>query len=195
MKIKKAEYLRGAVKKNQYPPEEYPEIALVGRSNVGKSSLLNKLVNQKKQAHTSSEPGKTRIINFYLINGSFILVDLPGYGFASVSAQRRERWQLMVEEYLRERKTLKGIIMLLDLRHSPSQDDIAMAVWLKYYSYPTLFVTTKADKVPRGHRREKLETLCRSLGLEKDEPVLFSAATGEGKEELLKRLGSFLDSL
>ncbi|HHX77410.1 MAG TPA: ribosome biogenesis GTP-binding protein YsxC, partial [Firmicutes bacterium] len=105
MKIKKAEYFQGAVKKSQYPQEKYPEIALVGRSNVGKSSLLNKLVNRKKLAHTSSEPGKTKIINFYLINNSFMLVDLPGYGFAKVSAQMREQWRGMVEEYLRERRT------------------------------------------------------------------------------------------
>ncbi len=191
MKIKEAAYLQGAVEKKQYPVNERPEIAFVGRSNVGKSSLLNKLLNRKRLAHTSSTPGKTRLINFYIVNDAFYLVDLPGYGFAKVPPQVKKQWQVMTEEYLTGRLPLRGIVMLVDLRHPPSKDDLAMLEWLRFYGYPTLIVATKADKISRSRQQQHLQVVTKVLALREDEPLItFSTMSGEGKEAVWRWIKS-----
>ena len=194
MKILKAEYARGAVKKEQYPLEERPEVAFLGRSNVGKSSLLNKILNRKKLVMVSSTPGKTRLINFFEINESFYLVDLPGYGYARVPLEVKDQWRRMIEEYLTGRLPLRGVVMLLDIRHAPTSADRAMLDWLRFYGYPTALAATKADKIPKGRRRAHLQVIEDELGLKEDEPLIpFSAVTGEGKDALWRHIKGFLD--
>src|SRR5665647_847719 len=147
LQIKRAEYSGTFVDIGQLPEGDLPEIALVGRSNVGKSSLINKLVNRKKLAKSSSTPGKTRTINYYLINEQWYLVDLPGYGFAKVSKAEREKWGRMIENYLQNRSQVQGVIQLLDIRHAPNENDILMKNWLQHCDIPILMIATKADKV------------------------------------------------
>lgn len=194
MKIIKALYVKGAVKKEQYPQVERPEIAFLGRSNVGKSSLMNKILNRKKLVQVSSTPGKTRIINFFEINESFYLVDLPGYGYAKVPTEIKGQWRKMIEEYLTGRIPLKGLVLLLDIRHLPSAADKTMLEWIRFHGYPTLLAATKADKIARGQRQRHLQAISRQLDLKEDEPLLpFSAVTGEGKEALWRHIKGFLD--
>lgn len=185
MIIKKAEYVGSFVDLETLPPGAMPEIALVGRSNVGKSSLINKIVNRKGLAKSSSTPGKTRTINYFLINESWHLVDLPGYGYAKVSQQERNRWQKMIEKYLQKREQLKGVIMLLDIRHEPNQNDQLMKNWLLASNLPLLLIATKADKISRGNRAKHLAVIRRALNLEiADTPIVFSTQSGEGVEEI-----------
>ena len=194
MKVLKAEYLQGAVKKDQYPGQERPEVAFVGRSNVGKSSLMNRILNRKKLVQVSSTPGKTRLINFFEINEAFYLVDRPGYGYARVPLHVKDGWRVMIEEYLTGRIPLRGVVMLVDIRHRPTEADRAMLDWLRFYGYPTVLAATKADKVPRGRRRQALEVIRGALELKEDEPLIpFSAVTGEGKEALWREIKGFLD--
>ena len=194
MKVLTSDYLTGAVKKEQYPTLERPEIAFVGRSNVGKSALINRLLNRKKLAQTSSTPGKTRIINFYNINNSFHLVDLPGYGFAKVPLSVKESWRSMIEEYLTGRLPLKGVVMLVDLRHRPSPEDKVMLDYLRFYGYPKVIAATKADKISRSRRKNHLEVIRTELELDENEPLLlFSSETGEGKENMWRQIRAFLD--
>ncbi|HHW61734.1 MAG TPA: YihA family ribosome biogenesis GTP-binding protein [Syntrophomonadaceae bacterium] len=193
MKIKQAEYVGSYVQLKQLPDPELPEIAIVGRSNVGKSSLINKLCNRRNLAKSSSTPGKTRTINYYLINQSWYLVDLPGYGFARVSKAERDQWGNMIETYLSSRQSLRGVIMLLDMRHEPGELDIMMKEWLQYHEIPILIVATKADKVSRGARAKHLAVIQRTLNLENRGALLsFSAQTGEGREDLLLALADVL---
>lgn len=163
MKITEAEIIISAVKPEQYPTELIPEIALAGRSNVGKSSLINKMINRKALARTSSNPGKTQTLNFYLINNKFHFVDLPGYGYAKVSKVERARWARFIEEYLISRKNLKVVILITDIRHQPTKDDVVMYDWLKYYELPVIVIGTKADKIPKGklekHKKIAMQTL------------------------------------
>jgi GTP-binding protein len=185
MIIKKAEYVGSFVDLEALPQGNLPEIALVGRSNVGKSSLINKVVNRKGLAKSSSTPGKTRTINFFIINDSWHWVDLPGYGYAKVSQQERNRWQKMIEKYLQKREQLKGVIMLLDIRHEPNQNDRLMKDWLLTSELPLLLIATKADKISRGQRAKHLAVIRQALNLEtSDTPIVFSAQTGEGAEEI-----------
>lgn len=185
MIIKKAEYVGSFVDLEALPQQDLPEIALVGRSNVGKSSLINKIVNRKGLAKSSSTPGKTRTINFFIINDNWHLVDLPGYGYARVSQQERNRWQKMIEKYLQKRGQLRGVIMLLDIRHEPNQNDRLMKNWLLASELPLLLIATKADKISRGNRAKHLAVIRRALNLEvADTPIVFSAQTGEGAEEI-----------
>jgi GTP-binding protein len=194
MKVLSARYLQGAVRKDQYPGLERPEVAFVGRSNVGKSSLINRLLNRKQLVQVSSTPGKTRLINFFDINETFYLVDLPGYGYARVPDSLREQWRRMVEEYLTGRLPLRGVVMLVDLRHKPTPADGTMLAWLRFHGYPAVLAATKADKVPRGRRRAALEVITGELGLTEDEPLVpCSAVTGEGKEALWRHIQGFLD--
>ncbi len=194
MKVRSARYLKGAVKKEQYPREERPEVAFLGRSNVGKSSLINKILNRKKLVKVSSTPGKTRLINFFEINNSFYLVDLPGYGYARVPHQVRDQWRGMIEEYLTGREPLRGVVMLVDIRHAPTPADMTMLDWLRFYGYPTVLAATKADKVPRGRRRKALQVIAGELSLGDDEPLIpFSSVTGEGKDALWRQIQGFLD--
>lgn len=183
LKIKRAEYIGSFVNLGQLPEGGFPEIALVGRSNVGKSSVINKLVNRRNLAKSSSTPGKTRTINYYLINEKWYIVDLPGYGFAKVSKSEREKWGRMIENYLQNRSQLHGVIQLLDIRHAPNQNDISMKNWLQHCGIPLLIVATKADKVSRGSRQKNLNLIKKTLGLP-EIPLCFSSATGEGESEL-----------
>ncbi|MBS4022967.1 MAG: YihA family ribosome biogenesis GTP-binding protein [Dethiobacter sp.] len=193
MKIISADYTASAVKQEQFPKIELPEFAFVGRSNVGKSTLLNSLLNRKKLAHTSSTPGKTRTINFFLINNSFYFVDLPGYGYARVSMEMKKSWGIFAESYLRERETLKLIIMLVDIRHPPTDQDRDMYEWLIHFDLPTVIVATKTDKISRSKRQLHVDQIRKGLGLGPQGPViLYSAETGEGKEEVWRRIVQYL---
>jgi len=186
MKITKAEFVISAVSPKQYPQETQPEIALVGRSNVGKSSLINKFLNRKGLARTSSQPGKTQTLNFYHINESWYFVDLPGYGYAKVSKADKSRWAKFIDEYLAKREQLAGVIQLVDLRHPPSDDDLAMAEWLRHSGLPQLVVATKADKISRSRWPAHQDIIKKQLGLAaKTEMILFSAETGAGLPELM----------
>lgn len=184
MKIKTAEFIISAVSPKQYPAGDLPEIALAGRSNVGKSSFINRMVNRKSLARTSQKPGKTQTLNYYLINDAFYFVDVPGYGFAQVSKLERASWGKMIETYLLERKQLKCVIQIVDIRHEPTADDRMMMDFLKYYQLPTIVIATKADKISRGKWNKHLKQIRDGLQLEKGTPLIpFSAKTGEGKEE------------
>lgn len=189
MKVTEAEIVISAVKKEQYPQDALPEIALAGRSNVGKSSLINKIINRKALARTSSKPGKTQTLNFYKINNSFNFVDFPGYGFAKVSKQQRESWGKMIEEYLVSRKELKVVLLITDLRHPPTSDDQAMYNWLKHYNIPVIIIGTKADKIPKGKWDKHKKILKETLDVDaNDRIVIFSAETGLGREQLWNEL-------
>lgn len=194
MIIKSAEYVISAHSKAQWPQEEIPEVAFVGRSNVGKSSLINSLLNRKTLARTSSKPGKTQSINFFNINNhEFHFVDLPGYGFAKVSKDIKVHWGKMIEEYLRDREFLAAVIHLIDIRHEPTRDDINMYQWLQHFNIPTIVVATKADKISRGTRPKHLKAIKQGLQMEKDNPLLaYSAETREGKEELWQLLKHYM---
>ena len=185
MIIKSSEYVISAVGKKQYPQDGLPEIALAGRSNVGKSSLINKVINRKNLARTSSKPGKTQTLNFYLINQEFYFVDFPGYGFAKVSNEVKEQWSQFIEEYLSQREVLKGVIHIIDVRHPPTNDDCMMYEWLTHYQIPTLVVATKADKISRGNWQKHLKEIKKKMKISSNQPVvLFSAETGQGLEEI-----------
>ncbi|MBO8168764.1 MAG: YihA family ribosome biogenesis GTP-binding protein [Thermoanaerobacteraceae bacterium] len=195
MEIKKAEFVTSGVKMSQYPQGPLPEVAFAGRSNVGKSSLLNKLVRRKKLARVSKQPGRTRTINFFRVNDQFHLVDLPGYGFARVPASVKRQWGRMIEEYLSKREQLRGVVLLLDIRHKPTVDDQQMVEWLVASKVPTIFVATKADKISRGKRQKHLSVIRKTLELPPDQPVIaFSAETGEGKDVLLSGIERLINS-
>lgn len=186
MKITKAEFLVSAVTDKQYPDESLPEIAFAGRSNVGKSSLLNLLTNRKKLAKVSQNPGKTRQINFFVINDSFRIVDLPGYGYARVSRSESESWGKMMERYLENRPNLLKVVQLVDCRHEPSAQDVQMYEYLKYYGLSGLVVATKADKLSKNELNRNLSLIRKSLSLEKDDILLaVSAVNKTGTDELL----------
>ncbi|GIP09986.1 putative GTP-binding protein EngB [Paenibacillus macerans] len=185
MKVTKAEFVISAVGPNQYPDDALPEIALAGRSNVGKSSLINRMIGRKNLARTSSTPGKTQHLNYYRINDQLYFVDVPGYGYAKVSKSQREAWGKMIEKYLMERETLKLVILIVDLRHPPSKDDELMYDWLKAYEFPVCVVATKADKVPKTRWPKHLKIIKEALVLRAGDPViLFSSEEGIGKDEL-----------
>lgn len=192
MKVTQAEFITSAVGPAQFPKDALPEIALAGRSNVGKSSLINRLINRKNLARTSSKPGKTQTLNYYFINSQLYFVDLPGYGYAKVSKEQRAKWGKMIESYLTERDELKAVMHIIDLRHEPTADDRDMYSWMKHHDIPVIVVATKADKIPRGKWQKHLKIVRESLQVAKGDPiVLFSAETGEGKDllwgEILRR--------
>jgi len=190
MVLKEARYVCSAVKPSQYPVDELPEVALVGRSNVGKSSLINALVGRRSLARTSSRPGRTQTINFYRVDEEFYLVDLPGYGFANVPKRIRDAWGPMIEGYLLGRRALVGIILLVDARHAPNKNDMQMADWLHHHQLTFRIVATKVDKLPRGRWQGRLRELGAALGT--DEVCAFSANTGHGKDEVLALIEEFL---
>ncbi len=186
MKITKSDIEAVAVKPSQYPPENLKEIAFAGRSNVGKSSLLNLLTGRKKLAKVSGSPGKTRTINFYLINDAFRIVDLPGYGYAKVSKSISQEWGEMMEKYLENRQTLLKVVLLVDIRHAPSKQDVEMYDYLRYYGLDGVVVATKADKVSRNQIPKQIKMIRQALRLEKDDIVIpVSALKRTGYEELL----------
>lgn len=183
--IQNAQILISAVKEEQYPDLNLPEVAIAGRSNVGKSSLINKLINRKKLARTSSKPGRTRTINFYKIEEELIFVDVPGYGYAKVSKQELEKWGQMMEHYFATREELVTTILVVDFRHRPTAQDVQMYEYLKYLNLPVLVVATKADKVKRGVHNRHMNQVVDTLNLfEEDLVVPFSAVTGEGQDEI-----------
>lgn len=189
MKITDVTLTISAVRRSQYPDDGMPEFMLVGRSNVGKSSFINALVNRKNIARISSRPGKTQTLNFYLVNQSFFLVDVPGYGYASVDKKTQEKFGKMIEEYLEKRTELKRVYMLVDFRHKPTEDDVLMYNFLKYYNIPVTVVATKVDKVGSSkmdkNKKLILDTLDLVVG---DDLVLFSSVTKLGREDILKRI-------
>ncbi|MFC2948502.1 ribosome biogenesis GTP-binding protein YihA/YsxC [Virgibacillus sediminis] len=193
MKITNAEIVISAVSKKQYPDDRLPEIALAGRSNVGKSSFINKLINRKNLARTSSKPGKTQTLNFYRLNDAFYFVDVPGYGYAKVSKKEREKWGTMMEEYFETRDTLKAVVLITDSRHEPTRDDIQMYDFLKYFELPVIVIATKIDKVPKNKRSSHLKRTRETLEMEpEDELVAFSSETGDGKDESWRLLRRYL---
>jgi GTP-binding protein len=193
MKVTTAEIVISAVKPEQYPNSTLPEFALAGRSNVGKSSFINKMLNRKNLARTSSKPGKTQTLNFYLINESFYFVDVPGYGFAKVSKQEREAWGKMMETYFTTREQLRAVILIVDLRHPPTKDDVMMYEFLKHYEIPTIIIATKADKIPKGKWQKHGKVVRETLNIvDGDELILFSAETGQGKDEAWSVLQRFM---
>jgi len=195
MIIKSAEFICSAVKQNQYPQDNMPEIAFAGRSNVGKSSLLNLLTNRRKLAKVSASPGKTRTINFFLINDSFRIVDLPGYGFAKVSKAEAESWGPMMETYLSQRAGLKKCILLVDSRHEPSALDKQMYDYLKYYNLDGVVVATKADKISKNELNKNMAVIRKQLEMRKDDQLIpVSALEKTGVDKVLSCIEALLDT-
>ena len=192
--IKTAEFETSAMQPRQYPAGTLPEIAFAGRSNVGKSSLINCLTQRKKLVRTSRTPGLTRMINFFRINGAVYFVDLPGYGFARVPEKIRAQWKPMVESYLLGRKTLRGIVQIMDARHLPTVDDLQLWTWLQGGRIPAIPVLTKADKIAQGKRASQVKAAAEMLHVSPERMVLFSSTTGLGREQLMERLQMLLDS-
>ncbi|WP_102401081.1 ribosome biogenesis GTP-binding protein YihA/YsxC [Haloimpatiens massiliensis] len=189
MEIKKAEFIISAVKKDQYPKDNLPEVAFVGRSNAGKSSLINTLTNRKKLAKTSSTPGKTRLVNFFLINEDLYFVDLPGYGYAKVSKKEKESWVKVIETYLIDREPLGKVVLLVDCRHKPTGDDIMMYNWIRHYNYKPIVVATKADKISNNELFKNLKVIRETLGMTKEEQIIkFSSLKKVGVQELIKAI-------
>lgn len=187
MEFINASLLTTAVKYAQYPPADIPEIALVGRSNVGKSSLINCLANRKNLARTSSTPGKTATINFYDIAGKYRIVDLPGYGYAKVSKQEKEKWAGMIENYLSRRENLVQVIQLVDARHKPTADDIMMFDWIREYNYEPFVVATKLDKLKKSQIEANLTAIYEDLNLGEESVLIpFSSESREGRDEVLE---------
>lgn len=185
MNIHQVQFEVSAVSEAQYPAKGLPEVAMVGRSNVGKSSLINKVLNRKNFARVSSKPGKTATINFYNLDNSLYLVDLPGYGYAKVSKQEKKFWGEMIQHYLDMRTALKKIFLLVDARHAPSADDLMMLEWIRYYEKDFAVIATKADKLKPSQRAAAFSVICKDLEIAEDDLIVFSAETGEGKEKVL----------
>ncbi|WP_232695638.1 ribosome biogenesis GTP-binding protein YihA/YsxC [Brevibacillus daliensis] len=185
MKITSAEFIISAVGPKQYPTDGLPEIALVGRSNVGKSSLINKMLQRKAIARTSSRPGKTQTLNYFKVNKEIYFVDFPGYGYAKVSKSIKSTWGAMIESYLRNREELKFVVQLVDIRHAPSKEDVGMYHWCKEIGLPTIVVATKGDKISRGKWQQHLKVIRQTLEFQStDTMIVFSSESGVGKDEL-----------
>ena len=189
MKINSVELEISAVRQSQYPENKNPEFLLVGRSNVGKSSFINSIIERRNLARVSSKPGKTQTLNFYNINNAFYFVDVPGYGYASVSKEMQAKFGKMIEEYIENRDSLKKVYMLVDFRIKPTQDDLLMYNFLKYYNLPVTVVATKVDKVSRNDRDKQIKLITDELNIrEEDNLVLFSIKTKLGKAEIHKEI-------
>ena len=188
MIIKSTEFIKSAAKPGHYPPADFPEIAFAGRSNVGKSSLINVLVNRKNLVRTSSTPGRTQLINFFAVNEQFSLVDLPGYGYARVPLAVKKEWGPMMETYLSTRPNLRGVVLIFDIRRTPVAQDRQMIDWLRSYDIPPLLVVTKCDKVSRNEKTRQAAVIADSLGVERGELTFFSTITREGKDEIWTRI-------
>ncbi len=193
MKITDVTLYVSAVRRSQYPDDNLPEFLLVGRSNVGKSSFINAIVNRKNIARISSRPGKTQHLNFYRVNKSFYLVDVPGYGYASVDKKTQHKFGMMIEEYLQKRDELKRVFMLIDFRHKPTEDDLLMYNFLKYYNIPVTIVLTKEDKVGSSKKDRNLKIIKDTLDLViGDNIVLFSSITKLGRNEILQQIDDLI---
>lgn len=176
------------------PTNDLPEVAFAGRSNVGKSSLLNRLVRRKAFARVSKTPGRTREINFFKVNGEFVLADLPGYGYARIAKSRKEEWLPLIEGYLRASTALRGVVQLLDVRHHPSEEDLQMFDFLAEVEVPTIVALTKIDKLSKAGAQERAAEIIRALALQADQVIPFSAHTGEGRVELLEAIASLVEA-
>ena len=195
MKITKAELAAVAVKREQYPPEDMPEIAFAGRSNVGKSSLFNTMVNRRNFARVSGSPGKTRTINFFEINGAFRIVDLPGYGYAKVSKSLSKDWGPMMERYLESRKNLVKVIQMVDIRHQPSKQDVQMYEYLKYHGLAGIVVATKSDKISRNEAAKTSAVIRRTLGMKPEEPLIaVSSLKKTGYDRLIDEIENLVEA-
>ncbi|MDN7245906.1 ribosome biogenesis GTP-binding protein YihA/YsxC [Planococcus shenhongbingii] len=193
MIVNNVELVISAVRPDQYPEDGLPEFALAGRSNVGKSSFINKMIGRKSMARISSKPGKTQTLNFYKIEEKLFYVDVPGYGYAKVSKSEREAWGKMIERYITGREELRAVIQIVDLRHPPSKDDIAMYDFMKHFDIPCIIIATKADKIPKGKWEKHKKIVRQALDMDKNDPlVVFSSETGIGKDmawaEIEKRM-------
>ncbi len=193
MEVKKSSLQAVGVKFEQYPNDNKPEIAFVGKSNVGKSTLINAMLNRKSLARTSSQPGKTRTINFYNVNDSIYIVDLPGYGYAKASKTDIQKWSVMIEKYLQKRECLSGIILLIDIRHEPSKNDIMMYDWLKHYGYDIIIAATKSDKLNRSQIPKHLSIIKKTFNLSsEDKLIAFSGTAKTGVAELWAEIDKLL---
>ena len=189
MKINSVDLTISAVRRSQYPTDNKPEFLLVGRSNVGKSSFINTLINRKNYARTSSKPGKTQTINFYYVNESFYLVDAPGYGFANLNKSKKKKFGLMMEDYLTNRENLKQVFMLIDFRHKPSKDDLLMYKFLKHYNIPVTIVATKSDKLGITKHYTQKNLILNELNLlTGDDFIVFSNVTKAGKSDIIEKI-------
>jgi GTP-binding protein len=193
MNVTQSSLLITAGNKNQFPINHYPEIAFAGKSNVGKSSLINSLINRKALARTSSQPGKTQTINFYNIQDKLNFVDLPGYGYAKVSKVQREKWGKLIESYLQDRETLRQVILLVDIRHEVGANDKMMYDWISYYHDHVLVVLTKADKIKRSQLQKHIAIIKKGLQLRSQDKIIpFSAVTKQGKDEIWQIIDEYL---
>jgi GTP-binding protein len=188
LQIKSAEFVKGAARPEGYPPGDMPEIAFAGRSNVGKSSLINVLVNRRGLVRTSSTPGRTQMLNFFEVNRHFMLVDLPGFGFAKVPVSVKKAWGKMARTYLEERTNLRAVILLFDIRREPREEEIQLLDWLEELDIPTIPVITKVDKVTKNRRGSQIRPILEATGLPQDAFSFFSALTREGREDILQRI-------
>ena len=193
MKILSAEFVTSATKPDQYPPVNYPEIAFAGRSNVGKSSLINTLVNRKRLVKTSSTPGRTQLINFFDINNLITFVDLPGYGYAKVPTAVRKKWGPMIETYLSNRRTLKGVVVIMDIRRIPRQEEHELIEWLKYFSIDGILVLTKTDKLSKSKRLKQHNAIAEALTIDPDKLILFSAKSRQGRDAVWDAINSLTE--
>ena len=191
--IRSLEFLGGMARVGGWRPESsLPDIAFAGRSNVGKSSLLNRLIHRKKFARVSNTPGRTREVNFFKVNDAFILVDLPGYGYARVSKEQRAEWRPLIEEYMRRSTQLRGIVQLIDVRHDPTEDDRQMLDFLGEIGVPTIVVLTKIDKLTAKQQADRIFAVARDLALDSEQVIPFSAVTGEGRNDLAEAVEALL---
>jgi len=190
--VKTTEFIKSATKPVHYPEGELPEIAFAGRSNVGKSSLVNVLVNRKNLVRTSSTPGRTQLINFFQVNQDFMLVDLPGYGYAKVPLEVKKNWRPMMETYLSKRPNLRGVVLILDIRRTPVAEDLQMLEWLRAFGITPIVVITKCDKVSKNERAKQSAVIMQAMGLNKEDLNYFSALSKEGKEGIWARIDALL---
>ncbi|OHB32484.1 MAG: YihA family ribosome biogenesis GTP-binding protein [Desulfuromonadaceae bacterium GWC2_58_13] len=193
MIIKSAVFIKSATKPSNYPESQFPEVAFAGRSNVGKSSLINTLVNRRGLVRTSSTPGRTQLLNFFDINGEFSLVDLPGYGFAKVPLAVKKAWGPMMRTYLEKRPQLRAVVMLFDIRRVPREEDLELLDWLEEFEIPTIPVITKIDKVSRNQRAMQIKPILEATGLPRDAFTLFSTLSKEGRDEVWERIEEALE--
>ncbi len=192
MQITSVSFLKSVYDLSQLPPDHLPEVAFVGRSNVGKSSFINALVGRKKMARVSKDPGRTQSINFYLLNNVFYFVDLPGYGYAKVPISVRKKWKGLIEGYLTKRSTLKVVIVIFDIRRIPNEEDLSLLGWLESHDVPFIIVLSKADKLSSNKKREQIDRINQLLTVKAIDIMPFSSMTGEGKQAVWERLGSFV---
>jgi GTP-binding protein len=193
--IRQLEFMGGMASATGWrPPAELPEVAFAGRSNVGKSSLINALLRRKKMARVSNTPGRTREINFFRVNEAFVMADLPGYGYARISKERRAEWRPLIEGYLRRSPMLRGVVQLLDSRREPTEDDLQMLDFLGEMGTPTLVVLTKVDKLSRAERSERIAAITAKIGVDADQLIPFSMVTGEGRNDLAAAVSSLVET-